>query len=84
MPNFQDDWVHSESAVLELDDIVAVVKAYYRRIWSQQMADLQEKPTVPNIHMQSITALARQLGIRVDFVRHRFEKLVRELIADFC
>lgn len=73
-----EDGNGSETARLELDEIINVVREFYQKLWRQQ-ARSSVSPTIPNFHRVKIRALAEQLGIGEELVRLRFAHLLRDL-----
>ena len=76
-----EDGDGSETARMELDEIVRVVRDYYRSLWRDQ-ARQSVSPTVPNFHRVKIRNLASELGIAEETVRLRFAYLSRVLRDD--
>jgi serine/threonine protein kinase len=76
-----EDGDGSETARLELDEVVHVVREFYRDLWREQ-SKANLSPTIPNFHRVKIRNLASELGIAEEVVRLRFAWLSRQLRAD--
>lgn len=71
----------SETARLELDEIVHVIRTYYQDLWKEQAAQ-GVSPSIPNFHRAKVRRLAEQLGVSEELARLRFAQLVRDLKQD--
>ena len=71
----------SETARLELDEIINVVHTYYKRMWKDQAAQ-GVSPSIPNFHRSKVQKLSVQLGVSEHLARLKFAQLARALKQD--
>ena len=71
----------SETARMELDEIINVVHAHYKRMSKDQAAQ-GLSPSIPNFHRRKVQKLSVQLGVSEHLARLKFAQLARALKQD--